>query len=939
MASIEKNPRDLREYRSLTLPNSLHCVLVSDPASEISAASMNVHIGSISESIPGLAHYLEHMLFMGTEKFPQENSFSNFLSENAGESNAFTDHEDCNFYFKVSPDQFPAALDMFSQFFISPLFNESSMARELKSIDSEFHKNLHEDLWRVQQVLYTSFEAPIDHFSLGNSSTLNDPNIREKIIEFYSKLYSADLMYLVIYGCESLDELEAMAQVFNLIPNKPQKLETFKAIRKKKPGITQIVPVKDSKYLKLIWNVASCVKDFETKPENYLGHLLGHEGEGSILSLLKQWNLAEELCTCYNEDFSFCGFFTVEVKLTEKGLRRADEVAEVVFAYLKMIKDAGVKEFVFEELKQVAWAQFLFRSKKDPYDMVQKLSSRMTKYPVEKILTGPELYFRFRRGAVEEFLQELTVENLQIFLIAKEVERDGAEMEREKYFGTAFRYCEIGEQWMQRIMNPRDLPLHLPQPNTYIPDTFDILPLSTEKYPIQLIKTDHYLLHFKQDSKFQIDKVYGQVIIHCSAFDFSQSPYIFMCGKMWEKLLSESLREEAYLADLGGLKHDIEVDNHGVRVSLNGFSQKYSKFFKYLLQKISTFRASLEHSSSFEDLKTELLTSIANCYFSKPTVQIQRVIYELTLQGGYFTQLEKLRVLYQITIQDLIWFSDKFLETCYFNWFIMGNISKSDVLELVQTSTETFVSTRKNIFNKDDFLQLKITKFPKSKEEFFILPLTDTNNTNSAMACLYQVGPENIRNECLMGLVENYLEEPFFDTLRTKEQVGYVVSSYSHKMRGILHFVFLVQSSTHSPDDVFNKVSEFLNQVLKEIKDVSEKKFGKVKKSTVEILLKKDLSLYEEFQRLRHEVDSAAFCFDRKKKMKDVMDGLGKEDFVEFCLRIFGQESRKINVCLVSSVMEKTTEVQRQGKVFKGLKEFKRAHNTWSQVHSFSSII
>ena len=937
MASIEKNPRDLREYRSLTLANSLRCVLVSDPETEISAASMNVHIGSIYEEIPGLAHYLEHMLFMGTEKYPQENSVSYFLSENAGESNAFTDHEDCNFYFKVSSDQLPPALDMFSQFFISPLFNESSMERELKSIDSEFHKNLHEDLWRVQQVLYTCFEAPIDHFSLGNSSTLNGANIRDKIIEFYSRLYSAHLMYLVVYGREGLDELEAVAQVFALIPSKTPELKSFAAIRKKKPGISQIVPVKDSKYLKLIWNVRSCVKDFETKPEGYLGHLLGHEGKGSILSLLKQWNLAEELCSCYNEDFSFCGFFSVEVKLTEKGLRRADEVAEVVFAYLKMLRDVGAQEFVFEELKQIAWAQFLFRNKRDPYDFAQKLSSRMAKYPVEKILTGPELYFKFSEVAVEGFLEQLAVENLQIFLIAKEVEGDG--MEKEEYFGTAFRYSEIGDQWMQRMMNPRDLPLHLPQPNTYIPDIFDVLPLSPEKLPIQLAKTDRFVLHFKQDSKFKIDKVYGQVIIHCSAFDFGQNPHFFMCAKMWEKLLCESLREEAYLADIAGLKHDIEVDNHGVRVSLNGFSQKYSKFFYYLIKKISSFKASLEDTSSFNDSKNELLTSIANCYFSKPTVQIQRVIYELTLQGGYFSQLEKLRVLYQITIEDLVWFSDKFLETCYFNWFIMGNISKSDALELAQTCTDTFFATRKNLFSKDDFLQLKVTKVPKSKEEFFILPLTDTNNTNSAVASLYQIGPETVRDECLISLVESYLEEPFFDQLRTKEQVGYVVSSYSHKMRGIFHFVFLVQSSTHSPDDVFNKISGFVNGVLNEIREVSEKKFAKLKKSTVETSLKKDLSLYEEFQRLRHEVDSAAFCFDRKKKLKEMMAGLVKEDFIEFCEKIFGQGSRKINVCLVSSPMEKTTEGQRQGKVFKGLKEFRRAHNTWSQVHTFSSII
>ena len=142
---IEKNQRDSREYEFILLPNSIKCLLVSDPDCEISAASMNVHVGSIHEDIPGLAHYLEHMLFMGTTKYPEENEYSNYLSDNAGSSNAFTDNEDTNYFFKVSSDHLFKALDMFSQFFVSPTFNQNSLERELKAIDSEFHKNILDD--------------------------------------------------------------------------------------------------------------------------------------------------------------------------------------------------------------------------------------------------------------------------------------------------------------------------------------------------------------------------------------------------------------------------------------------------------------------------------------------------------------------------------------------------------------------------------------------------------------------------------------------------------------------------------------------------------------------------------------------------------------------------------------------------------------------------
>jgi insulysin len=662
-----------------------------------------------------------------------------------------------------------------------------------------------------------------------------------------------------------------------------------------------------------------------------LGHLLGHEGKGSILSYLKSLNLAEELCSSFNDDFSFCGFFTVEVKLTDKGFQMVEEVVEAVFAYLDMLKTNGPKSYVFEELQRVAWAQFLFRNKKDPYGFCSKLSSRMAKYPVSKILTAPELYTSFDAEIVAEITNLLTFDNLQLFLVSKTWNKEL--MIQEPYFGTYFSYEEIPENLKNKILKPKSLPFHLPDINSYIPDTFETLELGTSKYPEVLLKNERLEVYFKQDSKFEIDKVYGQLVIFCTSTDFSHNPCMFMCAKMWEKLLNEKLREETYLADLAGLKHDFEVDNHGVRVSLNGFSQKYPNFLRFLLEKISNFKPSSEDQSLFDDLKNELMTSIANCYFSKPTVQVQRVIYELNLQGGYFTQLEKLRALNEIDLKDVIWFSLKWLNHCYFQWFLMGNIRKEAALELAVSCTDQFLSGRSGCFDKNDFLRLKITKIPKNSPEIFILPLTDTSNSNSVMVSLYQIGPESIEDECLVSLVENYLEEPFFDELRTKEQLGYIVNSYSHKMRGVFHFIFMIQSSTHSPEIVFAKIQEFLRCSLESVQNISDKKFKKLKKSTLETSFKKDLSLYEEFQRYRHEIDSAALVFNRKQLVKEKFKEVTKENFIQFYFKIFRDCFRRIDICLASNAMHETLRIERNVKVFKGLKEFRLSHSSWPQVH------
>jgi secreted Zn-dependent insulinase-like peptidase len=101
---VEVSAGDEREYRVITLPNKLQALLIHDPTTDKAAAALDVCIGHLSDpdELPGLAHFLEHMLFMGTEKYPDENEYSSYLSEHGGMSNAYTSTENTNYYFDVS---------------------------------------------------------------------------------------------------------------------------------------------------------------------------------------------------------------------------------------------------------------------------------------------------------------------------------------------------------------------------------------------------------------------------------------------------------------------------------------------------------------------------------------------------------------------------------------------------------------------------------------------------------------------------------------------------------------------------------------------------------------------------------------------------------------------------------------------------------------------
>jgi len=188
------------------------------------------------------------MLFMGSEKYPDENAFEKYLSEHGGSSNAFTSSESTNYYFDVTKDHLKGALDLyvnflspcalfpfnstaclrFAQFFISPLMAIEATARELKAVNSgtlrrpetarscltpvvEDKKNFQADSWRNSQILKVQSNPahPFHKFSTGNLETLdtepkkNNVDVRQALQGFHDQYYSANLMCLCLLGAGS----------------------------------------------------------------------------------------------------------------------------------------------------------------------------------------------------------------------------------------------------------------------------------------------------------------------------------------------------------------------------------------------------------------------------------------------------------------------------------------------------------------------------------------------------------------------------------------------------------------------------------------------------------------------------------------------------------------------------------------------------------------
>jgi insulysin len=155
---------------------------------------MDVGMGHYGDpnNAPGLAHFLEHMLFLGTKKYPKEDAYDSYLSTYGGSANAYTDNENTNFFFDVHATHLEGALDRFSQFFIAPLLSESATGREMKAVDAEHSKNKQNDEWRESQLMqgFAYPDHPMHKFGTGNLKTLSAVP-QEQLREMYRQLHAS----------------------------------------------------------------------------------------------------------------------------------------------------------------------------------------------------------------------------------------------------------------------------------------------------------------------------------------------------------------------------------------------------------------------------------------------------------------------------------------------------------------------------------------------------------------------------------------------------------------------------------------------------------------------------------------------------------------------------------------------------------------------------
>ncbi|RAR15488.1 LuxS/MPP-like metallohydrolase [Stemphylium lycopersici] len=510
---LERPRLDGRSYRIFTLPNLIEVLLIHEARTDKASAALDVNVGSFSDppEMPGIAHAVEHMLYRGTEKYPEENAFERFLTCYGGYSNASTDSTSTNYYFEVSypsstptsshaaspdvsqtnlaeaKDQSPlrGGLDRFGHFFISPLFLEDTVDRELRAVDSENKENLQNDTWRMHQVnkALVNPDHPYNHFSTGSYETLHDEPIargvktRDELIKFYTAQYSANRMKLVVLGREPLDTLEAwVIEIFANVPNKDLGQNRWDMpLFTSKELLTQTFakPISESLQLELQFPYRDEEKYYESSPSEYLIQLLGHEGPGSVFAFLKEKGWAVSLAADHQNLFSGEDLLAVQIALSEEGLKQYKQIVKYVFQYIGLMRGQSPQEWFMKEHMRMSEVRFQFGERKSPSEITSELASAMqAPYERTRLLSGPHVIKKFDHQLISEGMSYLRPDNFRMTIVSQNF--PGGWNQKEKWSGTEYKVEKIPEDFLAEIEEAfesknRPPELHFPYKNEFIP--------------------------------------------------------------------------------------------------------------------------------------------------------------------------------------------------------------------------------------------------------------------------------------------------------------------------------------------------------------------------------------------------------------------------------------------------------------------------------------
>ena len=865
--NIIVHPGSDRTYRAITLENGLRAVLIHDEDTDKAAASLDIQVGSANDprNRQGMAHFLEHMLFLGTEPFPTPGEYQAYLSANGGSSNAYTTYDHTNYFFDVDASQLKEALDRFAPFFSAPLFTPDLVDRERNAVHSEYTAKIQDDGRRYFDALkqIVNPEHPFSKFTVGNLTTLDGENLAREVRTFWNNHYSANLMALAVVGPQPLDQLERwVRERFSAIPNynySPIEPQRPMFTEEDLPSMLEVNSLRDRRSLTLMFPIPEVESLYRIKPTSYLGSLIGHEGEGSWFAELRARGWAESLSAGLGIAQSDGATFMISIELTPQGRDRIEEIVEMGFAHIQLIEAQGIEAWRHREQGQLLQNEFIFLSDAPVRSHATSMARSLQRYPTEDLIRGSFAWDEFDPALLRQFASLLSPDNMILSYSGPDVDSD----QLSPWYETPYQQSVVDGRQLIRWRLAREGQMTpataLPGPNPFIADQFDLIDDGQMDGQPEVIRQEPGITHWHlSDGEFEQPR--ADIYLRFSSESANATPEASVASRMIARLVKDQLNSQTYPALMAGLSFDVYRTLSGITLLAKGYSQTVPELAAVLTQAMATPTVD---PSLFELIKSDIVREFNNQELDAPYERLMQKL-PTELIEGYWANDAQLAAAEQMTSDALIKHWQALLASTGIDLLTHGNLTPSKAKSIGFTLT--------------DLVPLK-DPAPADLPAIATLEtgtrlVQQTDHTDQAWVAYWTLPDASVTQEALLRVMAQMIKTPFYTDLRTERQLGYIVFAGYMPMLTQPGLVFTVQSPEATPQQIETAAFEFFAGFDERLKTMTLPEFNEFKNAVLTGLTEEDTNLSARSSRFWRSIGLKDFSFDQRERVIEAVESL-----------------------------------------------------------------
>ncbi len=891
-----KSKNDKSQYRRFVLPNGLKVILLSDPKLNKSSVSLTVEAGTKDDpaDAQGMAHYLEHMLFLGTKKYPDEGEFDRYINNNAGSNNAYTATAETNYGLDIRHEAFAGAVDRLAQFFIAPLFTPAFASREVNAVNNEAARWPQFDWARINAVARELYRPghPMAQFGTGNAQTLKSVD-SAYLTKWYESYYSSDRMALAMASTMSLDDLERLAREhFSAVPKRAVAAKEPSADyfpKKNSFRIAFVEPVRESRSLQMEFTTPTFAADFASRPDVLLSKLIDFPGQGGLVDQLKQQGLVLQLSSGFQPQTRSFGQFVIAANLTPLGQQKYVEVVKAIHTYLATLRQAAYPVAFYNDNARIAQIDEQFADRGEGMNLAMGLATNALFYPLEITERVNYVWASPNEKAYRTLLNTLTPDNALTLLLAKDLKFD----KKESIYGFNYSYQDDPAFYAALVkpITTASAKYTLPGVNPYMPTATKLL----AERPVRIASEPGLEVFYLLDSEFlrPESSMSLRFIPHRRVANAKTAALL----SLYTAVLTDQLTPTYSLAGTAGTSGGASVSLGALDVTAAGYGDSPQKFLDQLAPKILNAQASAQR---FAVLKEQAVRGARSYIQNEAFNQAQARLNAMTFASAY-TPDQLLPHLEAATWPSVQTALREFLQSGKIEAMVAGQLSPEQALTMIRTVTRQW---RFEPASEANLLRPQVLKMASGEQ---VLDAGAVEGPNSAYVTLYQLSDNKPSTRAAMAVLSSFLSDRYFSELRTNQQLGYIVRGTPTRVNKLPAFISLIQSSQYAPDHLRTQAESFLATMPSAFTSITDEEFETLRSGALSELDRKSKNVTEKLGKLYQYGFTYNQDWEYQQETIDAMSQLSKAQVLNVLQTAFSPQTARRVVMLTSKAHNNKT--------------------------------